>query len=160
MGNSLDQYRGAIGSFYNGLRLHHGHLHKGLSRQFCTFWLYYLFLASLGIETDPWVAYLITLGMDIEKNPGPRSDPNDCNIRLCNINLRSINAQSREPQGISRLTAFRNAVVSNYEVITCTETWLKNEHPDNNYKLYGYQGPFRLDRSDNTGHGGRWQFGS
>jgi hypothetical protein len=92
--------------------------------------------------------------MDIEKNPGPRSDPNDCNIRLCNINLRSINAKSREPQGISRLTAFRNAVMGNYEVITCTETWLKSDHPNSNYELDGYQGPYRLDRSDDTGHGG------
>ena len=112
MGNTLDQYRGAIGAFYSGINLPHGTQHTRLSSQFCTFWLFFLFLACMNIETDPWIAYLLTLGMDVEKNPGPTPPlTTEKNISICNINLRSINAKSRYPDGISRFTAFKHAVM-------------------------------------------------
>jgi hypothetical protein len=92
--------------------------------------------------------------MDIEKNPGPVIQAQDRNIRLCNMNLRSINAKSRQPDGISRFTALKAAVTGSYDIVTCTETWLKHDHPDSDYDIPGYLGPYRLDRCDNTGYGG------
>ena len=105
----------------------------------------------MNVELDPWVVYLLTLGMDIEKNPGP--DRGEA-VNICNMNLRSINAKARYPGGLTRFEAFRNAVVGSYDIVTATETWLTPEHPDDDYRLDGFQGPFRLDRPDGTGHGG------
>jgi hypothetical protein len=92
--------------------------------------------------------------MDVEKNPGPPLQTLDRNITICNMNLRSINAKSRQLDGISRFTALKLAVIGTYDILTCTETWLKDDHPDSDYCIDGYLGPYRLDRSDNTGYGG------
>ena len=42
----------------------------------------------------------------------------------------------------------------NFDVITLSETWLKSTSNENLLKLNGYYGPFRRDRSDNSGYGG------
>ena len=86
-----------------------------------------------------------------EKNLGP---PDLSDITICNVNIRSLNALPRRGHKLTRLTAFKNALVDNYDIITATETWLSSEHPDSNYELPGYSGPFRLDRPDDTGYGG------
>jgi hypothetical protein len=90
--------------------------------------------------------------MDVEKTPGPVT--NDDYILICNMNIRSINAKANYPGGLTRFEAFKNAVTNTYDVVTLTETWLQHEHPTESYALPGFIGPFRNDRSDNTGHGG------
>ena len=98
------------------------------------------------------MVYILTIGMDIEKNPGPVSE--ESQITISNMNIRSINAKASYPGGLSRFEVFRNAVVGNFDIVTLTETWLKHEHPTENYVLPGFIGPFRNERSDNTGYGG------
>jgi hypothetical protein len=89
----------------------------------------------MNIEVDPHITYLLTLGMDIEKNPGPT--PSDEYLRLCNMNIRSLNAKSNYPGGLPRYVVFKNAVMGNCDIITLTETWLTSEHLDNSYRLPG-----------------------
>jgi hypothetical protein len=103
------------------------------------------------LQIDPWIIFLITICGDVEKNPGP---PNLNDITFCNVNIRSLNALPRSGHKLARFTAFKNALVNNYDIITATETWLSSEHPTSDYELPGYSGPFRLDRPDDSGYGG------
>jgi hypothetical protein len=89
--------------------------------------------------------------MDIEKNPGPENT--DEHLKICNMNIRSLNAKPAQG-GITRFTAVKNAVSNIYDIVTITESWLQSEHKSDNYKIDGFQGPFRLDRPDDTGYGG------
>ena len=151
MGNSIEQHRAAIGLFNVG-RSSSQHPHRNLTRHFCDFWLIFLLLAIAGIEEDPLVTYLLTSCMDVERNPGPVNDEDY--LTICNMNIRSINAKANTPGGITRFEAFKNAVENTYDIVTLTETWLKHEHPTESYALPGFIGPYRVDRPDNTGHGG------
>jgi hypothetical protein len=104
------------------------------------------------IETDPWVIFLLTLGMDIEKNPGPSHVTR--NITICNLNIRSLTAKPRTVGTIPRFTAFKNALAGTYDIITATESWLTSEHHDLDLVIPNYNGPYRYDRPDDSGHGG------
>jgi hypothetical protein len=150
MGNTIEQHRAAIGRF-NLKCLNINLIHRTLSRQFCNFWLLYQLMLTMHIELDPYIVYILTLGMDIEKNPGPQNT--DEQLKICNMNIRSINAKPAHG-GITRFQAVKNAVTNTYDIVTITESWLQSEHKDSDYVIQGFQGPFRLDRPDNTAHGG------
>jgi hypothetical protein len=150
MGNCLNQYRAAIGLFGGGSGRGANGPHRKLSVKFCAFWAIFMLMACMNVEVDPWVVLLLICCMDIESNPGPIQSK----ISFCNVNIRSLNALSRDTGNIPRFMEFKNALAGTYDVITCTESWLTSEHPDENYNLPGYVGPYRVDRSDDTGHGG------
>ena len=151
MGVTNDQYRVAIGIFDGRPKQVGSTPHRSLSSKFLKFWVLYLMTNTMQLQVDPWIIFILIISGDIEINPGPRTQGN---ITICNVNLRSINAIPRETYKISRFSAFKNALAGNYDVITVTESWLKPEHPDHNYDLPGYSGPYRLDRPDGTGYGG------
>ena len=150
MAITIEQHRAAIGKF-NGRSQGPGKSeHRFLTRRFKTFWLIYMLCLSMNIEINPWVALLIAQCMDVESNPGPLGNFEDTKITICNANLLSINAKPRTSK-ISRFQALKNELSGNFDIITTTETWLKSDHPDSDYVLPGYNGPYRLDRSDDTG---------
>ena len=153
MGVSIEQHRAAIGNFDGRPKMVNFIGHRRLSDKFKTFWLMYMMCLAMNVEVDPWVILLLVLCMDVETNPGPLGAFTDSKVKICNINIRSINAKSKHTS-ISRFEAFQNALCGNYDILTTTETWLKDDHKDINYALDGYKGPYRLDRPDNTGHGG------
>jgi hypothetical protein len=103
----------------------------------------------MNVEMDPHIIYILTICMDIEKYPGPVHGPQD--IDMCNLNIRSLNAKSRQPGGIPRFDAFKNALAGTYDIITATESWLKPDHPDTDYHIPGYTGPYRRDRPGGPG---------
>ena len=107
---------------------------------------------SMNLEIDPWVVLFLVMCMDVERHPGPTVE--GTNIKICNVNIRSLNALSRDTGKIPRFTAFKNALAGTYDIITSTETWLTSSHPDEDYVIPGYNGPFRVDRPNNSGHGG------
>ena len=150
MGNSIDQHRIAIGTFDG--RSHRGNKlrHRGLSQKFCTFWAIYLLMVCMQVEVDPWLVLLLVACMDVERNPGPILS----NVTICHVNIRSLNAKPRVRGGLSRFAEFKNALAGTYDVITASETWLTSEHSDSDFALQGYNGPYRVDRSDDSGHGG------
>ena len=151
MGVSIDQHRAAIGRFDGRPKSVSGEKHIPLTTRFMKFWGIYLMTTVMQLQVDPWIAFILAICGDIEENPGPN---NLSNIKLCNLNIRSINAKPKERYKLSRFDAFKNALAGNYDVITITESWLKPEHASEKYKLPGYNGPYRLDRPDGSGHGG------
>ena len=90
MCNSIEQHRVAIGRFAGSICRAPG-IHTGLTSHFCSFWLLYLLVTCMNLDMDPYVAYLLTLGMDIEKNPGPTVS--DDYLKLCNMNRGGIEAE-------------------------------------------------------------------
>jgi hypothetical protein len=56
------------------------------------------------------------------------------------VNIRSINAKKR-------LQSFINQLANKYDIISVSESWLGEKDPDAKYKIDGYTGPFRLDRT-------------
>jgi hypothetical protein len=150
MGNCIEQYRIAIGIF-NGRTRREGRIkHRGLSSKFCTFWAIYLLMTCMHIEVDPWLVFCLVICMDVERHPGPVLS----NITICHVNIRSLNAQPRQRGRLPRFIEFKNALAGTYDVITASETWLTSDHLDSDFDLPGYSGPFRVDRSDDSGHVG------
>jgi hypothetical protein len=152
MGITAQQYRSSIGLFDGRPKILILNTHRGLPTRFMIFWLHCLLTSAMQLQVDPWVNFLITIGMDVEKNPGPNYLTRD--ITFCNLNIRSLNAKPRTPDSIPRFTAFKAALAGTYDIITATESWLKHEHPDSDYIIPGYNGPYRKDRPDGDGHGG------
>ena len=152
MGNTIQQHRAVIGGFNTRIRGIGEGDHSPLPRLFMKFWIHYLLTTTMQLRVDQWIVLLLSISGDIENNPGPVV-PTD--ITFCNINIHSLNALPRSGHHkLSRFTAFKNALVGNYDIITATKTWLTSDHPSHDYDLQGYAGPYRLDRSDDTGHGG------
>ena len=125
MGNTLSQYRAAIGLF-NRVR----------------------FTCSCISICDPFVVVLglLLLSMmlllykcgDIELNPGPPVKPGRLkSLSVCHLNIRSLN--------ISKLRAIRTAFQDLYDVITISETFL-NADNQSVYKLPGYHDMLHRDR--------------
>ena len=70
MGATALQHRAAIG-LYDGRTKGSGlEPHKWLTNKFMTFWIHCLLTNCMQLQVDPWINFLITLGMDVEKNPG------------------------------------------------------------------------------------------
>jgi hypothetical protein len=66
---------------------------------------------------------------------------------MCHINIRSINVDNRFDE-------IKNQIAGTYDIITASETWLKDQpNIKNDYALPGYTGPFRLDRTLQDGGG-------
>jgi hypothetical protein len=156
MGVTTDQYRVAIGIFDGRPKSVSFSKTRIISNKFTKFWLLYCMTNAMQLQIDPWIICILIISGDIELNPGP----NVGNITICNANIRSLNAKSREGHKLNRFTAFKNALAGNYDIITATETWLNLDHPDQNYDIPGYSGPFRLDRPDGTPYGGGSCLGS
>ena len=84
---------------------------------------------------------LLILSGNVHKNPGP--DYHDFSI--IHINCRSLNKDKK---------TLIEAQNNNYEIITLSETWLKDTHTDEEIQMQGFHKPIRKDREDNRGYGG------
>ena len=78
---------------------------------------------------------------DIHPNPGP---PYSDNISIVHNNIRSL--QNKVPYIEAELTRF--------DIITLSETWLHESFPSEKLMIKGYHPPLRLDREDQSAHGG------
>jgi hypothetical protein len=86
---------------------------------------------------------LLLMAGDVHPNPGPNLDT----MNICHSNIRSL----RHPD---RLDHIRCELAQKFDLITISETWLKDCHNSDDYNIAGYQPPFRKDRIDNSGYGG------
>ena len=82
---------------------------------------------------------------DVHPNPGPSTLNHNC-LSICHSNIRSINVDGKLDHIKIDLTEF--------DIITLSETWLKPSIPTTQFKIDNYNLPFRKDRSDNSGYGG------
>ena len=86
---------------------------------------------------------LLLLSGDVHPNPGPSIQGSDSHISIVHNNIGSL--QNKVP--------FVEAELTNFDIITLSETWLYETFPSNRLLINGYHPPIRLDRLDSH-HGG------
>ena len=93
---------------------------------------------------------LIMLAGDVETNPGPRTDQEEySNLSICHINIRSLKPKL---DGILyKMETIRHDVAFKYNVITLSETWLKDSDDIEDFTINGYQKPFIRNRVQTGG---------
>ena len=139
MGDSIDQYRAAIGNFYTLLTSYYPSFSFHFNLNIFTLHLYYV--CSLLMD-------LLLLAGDIHPNPGPITSNSQLhNLGICHANVRSLKSQSK-------LDDLKHMADENFiDIITISETWLSSEINDNVLCMYipGYQQILRQDRIGRAG---------
>jgi hypothetical protein len=139
MGNDLQQYRAAIGSFgATANNIPHRTIGSAGKRYPMNLWVQ-IFL----------IQYMLALCMDVQPHPGPTiqsTNNSPAHMTMCHINIRSINVDNRFDE-------IKNQIAGNYDLITASESWLKEDMTKRDYTIQGYSGPFRLDRTLQDGGG-------
>ena len=82
---------------------------------------------------------LLLICMDVEPNPGPENT-----LSIVHNNIYSLQNKA----------IYIEAELSNFDIITLSETWLYGNFPEERLKITGFQKPIRRDREDNSGYGG------
>ena len=101
------------------------------------------FFTSNKITTIFFFLLLMLLCGDVHPNPGPLIQGSGSNITVVHNNICSL--QNKVP--------FVEAELTNFDIITLSETWLYESFPSNRLLINGYHPPVRLDRTDDA-HGG------
>jgi hypothetical protein len=100
---------------------------------------------SLGLVTMSWVIQcMILMSNDIHPNPGPTH----CqfgDLTLCHSNIRSLDQKCPQTGDRLKLNDIK-CHLTEYDVITLSETWLTPDIDSENFMIPGYQRPFRRDR--------------
>ena len=149
MGNTIESYRAAIGSFYSvthrlicrrapRLKLNLlFNMYCSVNRDFCL-----LGLSSL-VKNDQFKFYkliLLLMSMDIHSNPGPDSGG------IHSLNIVHLNARS-----IRNKLEFLPNLVESFQIACFTETHLDADVSSSNLILEGFDEPLRKDRIRNGG---------
>ncbi len=83
---------------------------------------------------------------DVHPNPGPEHKFQE--IKICHANVRSLKQENK-------FFHIKSELAGNYDIITCSETWLGERDESRFYHLYDNQTPFRKDRCvGKMGYGG------
>ena len=85
--------------------------------------------------------FLLLLSGNVHTNPGPVS----VDFNIIHINCRSLNNDK---------LSLIDAESTKFDIITLSETWLKDTHSDAEKQLSGFHNPIRKDRENNSGYGG------
>ena len=85
---------------------------------------------------------LLLLSGNIHTNPGPISNTT---FKIVHINCRSLNKDNK---------LLIEAESDKFDVLTLSETWLKDIHTDEELMIDGFHKPIRRDRPNNIGWGG------
>ena len=88
---------------------------------------------------------LLVLCGDVHPNPGPATW--QTSFSICHANIRSIKDHEKFCEVSCELDR-------KFDIITFSESWLSNKDKSSDYRMAGYQLPFRRDREDNSGYGG------
>jgi hypothetical protein len=75
---------------------------------------------------------------------------NFANISICHSNIRSLKQICYDTGEQIKLNDIKFHL-SNYDIITLSETWLTPDDNSNDYRLMDYQQPFRRDRDARNG---------
>ena len=127
MGVSIEQYRAAIGCFNI----------QSIKYISYTNWLNILLLFNVGEAVVLLCLILLILSGDIELNPGPFRVMSY--LSICHINIEGLSE--------IKLASISNHISNAYDIITLSETWLKN-HSVLPLHLNGFQPILRRDRED------------
>ena len=110
----------------------------------CTIGLTLMSQSKLG-RNDPlkYLMIILLLSGDIHEDPGPILDTVVKNLSVCHINAQSI---------YNKLDLIA-VELSEFDIITVSETWLDRTIKNSELLLPSYQPPIRLDRNR---QGGGW----
>ena len=148
MGNTVESYRAAIGTFYSVT-------HRFLGRKSTCFnfnvrrYIYFTFnvlcLLSMAcfVKNDKFRFYrllILLICMDIEENPGPESE-GIYSLDILHLNTRSIR---NKLEYLSNLVEF-------FHIACFSETHLDRDVDSNNLILTGFDESIRNDRNSNGG---------
>ena len=167
MGNTLDAYRAAIGSFL--CRIKDKKIKYSEYLENCEISvLIFLWLKNLqtfeypsqrsltAIDVGFTITYAISnvltiillLCGDVHRNPGPTNNANSKSLTICHANIRSLKTNDN-------MNHVRADLAGNFDVIVLTETWLKSTDSSDDFCLADYQHPIRQDRTfEPLGYGG------
>ena len=155
MGNNIESYRASIGCFNNRSGRHNCTISWG-NHQGSPSTLGILVLLIVTLQNIAYALlislYILALCSDVHPNPGPNTNAPPKNARfservsLCNFNIRSIGTKDRFDHIIEK-------VGGHYDILTITETWLKEKVPANDFNLTDYNKPYRLDRPEGKAGG-------
>ena len=85
---------------------------------------------------------LLLMSGNIHSNPGPTVDTK---FNIVHINCRSLTQDKK---------ILIEAESNKFDVITLSETWLKDKHSNQDLKIEGFHNIIRRDRPNNVGYGG------
>ena len=140
---SISVYGARIGTFNGGII-------KGVDTKPVLFTTSYVMTMSLLMMDPSLINIFITIALllsgDIHPNLGPHIINNK--LKICHVNIRSIRNKNK-------LDHISNELVGKYDIIALSETWLTSTDNTFDYRINGYQGPFRRDRTNGrVGYGG------
>ena len=94
---------------------------------------------------------------DIELNPGPDSDNDsllsDSSLETSDIIRNNFSIVHYNVQSAARKIDLLESELSNFDVISITETWFTPNTTSSDININGFRAPFRKDRTED-GHGG------
>ena len=96
-------------------------------------------MKDIGQIVSHILVLLLLICMDVEPNPGPENT-----LSIVHNNIYSLQNKA----------IYIEAELSNFDIITLSETWLYGNFPEERLKITGFQKPIRRDREDNSGYGG------
>ena len=91
------------------------------------------------------VVILLLIATDIHPNPGPLNEPKT--LGISHPNVHSLRAHSK----LDELKIM--ADLANIDIITISETWLKDTDNDISFQIAGFQNIIRCDRTKQAGGG-------
>ena len=86
----------------------------------------------------------------IHPNPGPANTKDHRDISICHVNIRSLK-HIDEFGTRDKLMHIKCELAHKFKIITLSETWLSGSDSSEDYKLPGFQEPFRRDRDPVVG---------
>ncbi len=153
MGINISQYRSAIGCFCNFIKSKEFVLLNRIMRILISLIKYFGCLIVPIMSVFPYTLFALTILLlqcgDIESNPGP--------IRFCHLNARSLLSDIDINQHIQHQYSLLDEIYetlvyrSDFDVVAISETWLKDNVPDTELDLNGYQLPFCRHRGSRGG---------
>ena len=149
MGNDLESYRASIGCFNSRSGRHKFNNSWGeFQGTPSTLGMLVLLLTTCQnlVYAMLIALYILALCTDIHPNPGPRTDSTVKRVSFCNFNIRSIGTKDRFDHIIKKMGG-------TYDIITISETWLKEATPQTDFNLKDYSKPHRLDRPEGKAGG-------
>ena len=158
MGNTLDAYRAAIGSFLYRIRDRKSKNSDYLENYeiiiLIALWLKnlrafespsqrFITVTDIGFNITFAIGNMLSVVLllcgDIHKNPGPANYPSNKLFTICHANIRSLKTNDN-------MCHVRADLAGKYDVIVLTETWLKPSDSSDDFRLADYQDPIRQDR--------------
>lgn len=87
---------------------------------------------------------LLLLSGNVETNPGPNVSQNDNDFKIIHINCQSL-SEEKKPM--------LEAISNQFDIITCSETWFRNDFSDTRVHLSGFHKPVMRNRVSGLGGG-------